>query len=205
MTIRFLNNSKRKSHPESKKTDEELIIIYQKTLDLNILAELFGLYVHLVYGIAIKYLKDEELSKDAVMDIYEILIEKLKKHNVTSFKSWLYTVVKNYCLMYIRSKEARRKISSQVDRNFLIEFMEFEEEMHPDNEQMNYLELLEEAIGSLNREQGECIKLFYFEDKSYKEISVLTGHTLIKVKSHIQNGKRNLKNYLTSSDGKYTL
>jgi RNA polymerase sigma-70 factor (ECF subfamily) len=35
--------------------------------------------------------------------------------------------------------------------------------------------------------------LFYLEQKCYKDIADLTGYDLNKVKSAIQNGKRNLK------------
>ena len=55
------------------------------------------------------------------------------------------------------------------------------------------------SVNQLNKEQGECVKLFYLEGKSYQEVAELTSYSIKKVKSYIQNGKRNLKNILTKA------
>ena len=49
------------------------------------------------------------------------------------------------------------------------------------------------AINELNAEQKECVSLFYLQKKSYAEIAAITGFSMMQVKSHIQNGKRNLR------------
>ena len=49
------------------------------------------------------------------------------------------------------------------------------------------------ALLELNPEQQLCVTLFYLEKKSYQEIADSSGFTMMQVKSHIQNGKRNLK------------
>lgn len=55
------------------------------------------------------------------------------------------------------------------------------------------LELMAMCLEELNSEQQQCVTLFYLEKKSYQEIAEKTGYSLMQVKSHIQNGKRNLK------------
>jgi len=45
----------------------------------------------------------------------------------------------------------------------------------------------------LGKEQKLCVILFYLEKRSYQEIATSTQFTQMQVKSHIQNGKRNLK------------
>ena len=56
---------------------------------------------------------------------------------------------------------------------------------------------LEEALQLLNEEQRLCLELFYLQQKSYQEVSELTGYDMKQVKSYIQNGKRNLKIHLS--------
>lgn len=155
---------------------------------------LYKRYSHLVLGLSIKYLKDKDEAKDAVMQIFEKLMSDLLKHDIQYFKSWLYTFSKNHCLMIIRSKQARlsKEIDIQINAS---SFMETETNQHlnlSEEKEREYI-ALEKAVDSLNEEQKICIDLFYLKEKSYQEISDVTGYTLNEVKSFIQNGKRNLK------------
>ena len=145
--------------------------------------------MHLVFGLCLKYLKDEEKSKDAVMQIFEQLITKLKIHEVSNFKSWLYTLARNYCLMEIRSSGKHEFVSMEDN------FMEKDAFVHLDIDDMreHKLSIMEQCMEKLPLEQKETINLFYLEQKCYKDVAELTGYDLNKVKSYIQNGKRNLK------------
>ena len=171
-------------------SDQELITRYRKNSDQKYLAELFGRYTHLIMGVCLKYLKDEEASKDGVMNVYESLSEKLISNEVNNFGGWLYVVTKNFCL-----GELRKRSKIDDDQNTLIEHMEFELYEHPINEHTleDQLTALEKCIEELNKDQKLCVNLFYLKKKSYKEVTNLTGLALNKVKSSIQNGKRNLK------------
>ena len=143
----------------------------------------------LVFGLCLKYFKDEEQSKDAVMQIFEELVKKLKIHKVSNFKSWLYTLARNHCLMNIRSSSKHEFV--QIEENF----MENDAFVHLDIDETreNKLHTMEKCIDKLPPEQKDTISLFYLEQKCYKEVSDITGYDLNKVKSYIQNGKRNLK------------
>ena len=145
--------------------------------------------MHLVFGLCLKYLKNEEKSKDAVMQIFEQLITKLKIHEVSNFKSWLYTLARNYCLMEIRSSGKHEFVSMEDN------FMEKDAFVHLDIDDMreHKLSIMEQCMEKLPSEQKETINLFYLEQKCYKDVAELTGYDLNKVKSYIQNGKRNLK------------
>jgi RNA polymerase sigma factor (sigma-70 family) len=162
---------------------------YRRTENLELLGKLYERYMPLVYGLCLKYLKDEEKSKDAVMQVFEQLIDKLKIHEVANFKSWLYTLVRNYCLMEIRSSSKNEFVS--IDDNF----MEKDAFVHldMDDTREHKLNVMEKCIEKLLPEQKDTITLFYLEQKCYKEIADSTGYDLNKVKSYIQNGKRNLK------------
>jgi RNA polymerase sigma-70 factor (ECF subfamily) len=173
-------------------SDEELLDRYQQKEDIQVAGILFDRYVHLVYGVCLKYLKDREESKDAVMQIFEKIIIELKNREIHHFKSWLYAVSKNYCLMELRRKRTTLEISNLTENND--EFiMESSLEMNPIEEHLNDNKL-KNCLEELSIEQKRCIELFYYKEKCYKEISEITKYDVKKVKSYIQNGKRNLKN-----------
>lgn len=176
-------------------SDSELISRYQKKGDKKYLGPLFERYSHLVFGVCMKYLKNEDESKDAVLNIFEKLMKDLQFKEVNSFKSWIYVVAKNHCLMHIRS-------SATFDKK-LDDYKAFESNEHSesfDNLETK-LEHLEQAIEELKEEQKECIKLFFLQNKCYNEVAEITGYSLLKVKSYIQNGKRNLKIKLVENYG----
>jgi RNA polymerase sigma factor (sigma-70 family) len=171
------------------KTDNDLIFLYKKTRDLSIIGELYSRYTSLVYGVCVKYLKDRDEAKDASMQLFEKLIDTLKSHEIENFKSWLYVSTRNHCLMQIRGKKGKFKEeidALDVENQFIL---------HPqeENELEENLDRLEECIKQLMDEQQKCVRLFYLNEKCYKEITVMTGFDLNQVKSFIQNGKRNLK------------
>ncbi len=170
-------------------SDADLVASYKHTHDLEILGKLYQKYMPLVYGLCLKYLKDEERSKDAVMQIFEQLIQKLKIHEVTNFKSWLYSLCRNYCLMELRH-ESRHEFIHLEDNNTGIT-LSFEQELNPGNEEE--MSLMESCLEKLSDEQRLSIDLFYLQQKCYKEVADETGFDISKVKSYIQNGKRNLK------------
>jgi RNA polymerase sigma factor (sigma-70 family) len=182
--VSFLTNTK-----YNHLTDAELLHAFQKESQNEALGALYQRYMDLLYGVCFKYLKDRELARDAVLNIYEELVKKLPKHQVDNFKSWVYMVAKNHCLMYLRSPKNKQT------KEFLPDTMQFEEEVHLNGElenEANFVKL-ERCLQSLAKEQGEAVKMFYYEQKCYKEIAEITGFDTSMVRSYIQNGRRNLK------------
>lgn len=170
-------------------SDAELVLQFKETGDLILVSELFTRYTPLVYGVCVKYLRDREEAKDAAMQVFEKLPSALKSHEVAHFKSWLYVTTRNACLMQIRSKKGKltEELSDKiVESDFLL---------HPEEEPEleNDLKKLESCIETLGNEQKQCVRLFFIDEKCYKDIVAVTGFDMNKVKSYIQNGKRNLK------------
>jgi len=171
-------------------TERELLQHYRATGDLEVLGRIYAPYMSLLYGVCYKYLNDADRSQDAVMQIFEELIAKLRKHEVDNFKSWLYTFSRNYCLMELR----KDKRVTQVDiEEHMAESESLLEQGDKPLWQESEFEKLETCMLTLNVEQERCVRLFYLEQKCYKDIVEETGYELNKVKSYIQNGKRNLK------------
>ena len=170
-------------------SDEALLDAFKESADQQMLAQLYLRYTDLVYGVCLKYLKDGEAAKDAVMNIYHELLIKLQSHEVENFKSWLYVVAKNHCLTQLRKEK------KMVTVEFTPAVMQSEDFTHLDNvlEKENELKKLEFCIENLPGEQKQSIRLFYLENKCYNEIVDTTGFEWNKVRSLIQNGRRNLK------------
>ncbi len=173
----------------SKLTDEELIKQYRKSKDLELLGQVYERYMTYVYGVCLKYLHNAETSKDAVMAIFESLIVKVQKHEIDNFKSWLYVVSKNHCLGQIRKHKKTLTVA------FDGEVMHYMENIHHDNtfDFVGEHHELKACMENLPEQQRATVNLFYMEGKSYNEISEKLGVTKNKVRSYIQNGRRNLK------------
>ena len=156
---------------------------------MTVLGELYQRYMELVYGVCLKYYKDPETAKDSVMQIFEELVSKLKKHDVDNFKGWLHQVAKNHCLMALRTPKNMKTVE------FKTELVQSEENVHLNGvlEKEENFNKMEYCLGTLAAEQREAIKLFYLEGKCYNEIVDQTGQEWNQVRSLIQNGRRNLK------------
>lgn len=181
-------------------TDEELIGFYRQSGDREIIGELFKRYSPLVLGVCYKYLVCRDDARDTAMGVFESLFASLKKYEVHNFKPWLVTVTKSHCAQALRAKKKEWATISH-EENLLVDVMENGRFSHLNNEDdpEEMFRKLHRAVGSLSPKQQQCILLFYFDDQSYQQVSELTGFTLNEVKSHIQNGKRNLRIELEQS------
>lgn len=178
-------------------TDQELIAAYKKSSDMNFLGAVYLRYMELVFGVCLKYFKDAEKAKDAVMDIYLELCSKLLHHEVDNFKPWLHVVARNHCLMQLRSPKNLKL------NEFNADFMQLQQTSHLENEAFEneaYFIQLEQCLEILPEDQRQSIRLFYLQKKCYNEIAVITGYQWNKVRSYIQNGKRNLKQCLEANN-----
>jgi RNA polymerase sigma factor (sigma-70 family) len=170
-------------------TDRELIALYKESGDMSLLGDLYQRYMELVYGVCLKYFKEPETAKDAVIHIFEELVAKLKKHDVENFKGWLHQVAKNHCLMQLRTPKNLKTVE------FRAEFVQNEENVHLNGvlEKEENFQKLEYCLSTLTSDQQEVIRLFYLQGKCYNEIVEITGRDWNYVRSCIQNGRRNLK------------
>lgn len=180
-----------KVHTEQYKnfSDQELLEHFYSDKNNDWLGILFPRYTLLLFGVCMKYLKNEEEAKDCVQQIFLKAITELHKYRVDYFKSWLYMVAKNHCLMKLRDKNKRpveinETVMGSPDEAADINLLEQKDKT---------ISLMETALDELNEEQKKCIKLFYLEKLSYQQVAERTGYNLMQVKSYIQNGKRNLK------------
>ena len=171
-------------------TDQELLEKFYAGHNNEWLGILLQRYTLLLLGVSMKYLKNEEEAKDSVQQIFLKVIQELQKYKVEYFKSWLYMVAKNHCLMRLRDKQG--KLTTEINERLTAK-PEEETNLQKLVQNEHTLDLMEIALKELNAEQQQCVTLFYLQKKSYQEISDATGYSMLQVKSYIQNGKRNLK------------
>lgn len=171
-------------------SDQELLEKFYADHDNSWLGILLQRYTLLLLGVSMKYLKNEEEAKDSVQQIFLKVIQELHKYKVAYFKSWLYMVAKNHCLMRLREKQGR--ITAEIDERITGTIND-----ETDHQSLilndKTLELMADSLNELNPEQQQCVTMFYLQKKSYQEVSENTGYSLLQVKSYIQNGKRNLR------------
>ena len=170
-------------------TDQELLARYYREGNAELLGVLLQRYTLLLFGVGMKYLKDEEEARDVVQQVFLKVLTELPKYRVEYFKSWLYMIAKNHCLMKLRDKGFSKL--EMDEKLFVVKDEDETKSWHYEKERL--LNSMTEAVEELADEQRTCITLFYLKKKSYQEISEFTGFSQMQVKSYIQNGKRNLK------------
>ncbi len=168
-------------------SDSELLEKFGSDNNSEWLGILLQRYTLLLLGTCMKYLKNEEEAKDSVQQIFLKAITELPKYKISYFKSWLYMVARNHCLMKLRNKNTFISVADEIP------LAAEEEDKTERNDKERTLTYIESSIEELNEEQKTCVILFYLQKKSYTEIAASTHYPLKQVKSYIQNGKRNLK------------
>ncbi len=171
-------------------SDQQLLENFYRDRNNEWLGILLQRYTLLLLGVCMKYLKNEEDARDSVQQIFLKSITELHKYKVDYFKSWIYMVAKNHCLMKLRDKQG--KIPVELTENHIATPAENADRYALLNDEKTF-ELMNISLDELNEEQKQCVTLFYLEKRSYQEISEVTGYNMMQVKSYIQNGKRNLK------------
>lgn len=171
-------------------SEQELLESFYSDRNNEWLGILLQRYTLLLFGVCMKYLKNEEEARDTVQQIFLKVITELQRYKVEYFKSWLYMVAKNHCLMKIRATQGKRETELKEE---ITGPAEDGDHISSIREKDVTLNLMNESLEELNKEQKDCVTLFYLEKRSYQEIADSTGLSMMQVKSHIQNGKRNLR------------
>ena len=170
-------------------TDQELLDRWYSDRNNEWLGVLLQRYTLLLLGVCMKYVKQDEEAKDCVQQIFVKIITELPKYKVEYFKSWIYTIARNHCLMKLRDQHGRPAVLSDT----MLAAWDEDPGKNRHLEKDQLLELMGQSLEELGKEQKLCVTLFYLEKKSYQEIADITQFNLLQVKSYIQNGKRNLK------------
>ena len=171
-----------------KLSDEDIVSLYKEKQWTNCIDELYQRYSHMVFGVCLKYVKQIENAEDLTLSLFASLTDKLLHHQVQHFKSWLYVSARNSRLMFLRAN----KISLELKVDDLL-YDDSDQQLDEKLEKDELIESLVMVFEELKQEQRICIQLFYLQKKSYEEVAKITNYSMKEVKSHLQNGRRNLK------------
>lgn len=169
-------------------TDLELVDAFCKQAEKRALGILYQRYGHLVLGLCLDYLKEREAARDATMDVFEKVTLKVCNQPIESFRAWLFYTSRNYCIDLLRKKIREREKAEQISGDAFVESGDKERPLSEIR-----LTQLPEALAALSTEQASCVRLFYLKGLSYAQVCEQTGYDLKKVKSYLQNGRRNLR------------
>jgi len=189
-----------KRRKQASATDADLLERFRQEGAEDALVSLFERYLELIYGLCLKYLSEEAKAQDAVMDIYLALRKKVPEHQIGHFKNWLFTFVRNHCLMELRRQK-------KEPATFSSELMQLPAVWHPieaNCDKEKQLRALEDCLEGLVPPQKACVHLFYYQGLSYKDIAEQRAEPVGKVRSYIQNGRRNLRNCMEQKENENT-
>ena len=180
--------------PENKATlpnETEQLARFQTTGAAADLLPIYQTHAAFIYALALRYLGTPERAEDAGAEIWGVLLEKLPKHEVSNFKSWLHTLVRNHCLMQLR-REKRDPLANTaaplMQSDALLHLGDEPTEQDADTRPLHH------CIKQLKEEQRRCIHLFYLQEgQTYQTIAEELNLSVGRVRSHLQNGRRNLK------------
>ncbi|MBN2103154.1 sigma-70 family RNA polymerase sigma factor [bacterium] len=162
--------------------------IFSETGDKDYLGKIYETFKKPIISHCWRMVRHAEDARDLASDTFIAAFKNIATFDRRRpFFPWLRQIATNLCIDYIR----RRKFVELKDPNNIVDSnindpFDFEEacELKP---------RIHQAISLLKRPQRRCFSLFYIQGKSYKEIVQITGYTYPKVRSAIQNGRRNFK------------
>lgn len=121
-------------------------------------------------------------AEDCWQNVFFKLFKALKQGEVPNMKAWLIRVTLNECRSVLRYRLRRNTVSLD---ELTVPFTDKHD-----------VELIELIFG-LPPKQRDVIYLYYYEEYSVKEISVMTKTKENTVKSHLKRGREALKDHLS--------
>lgn len=145
-------------------------------------------YQDMVFSVAMSIVKNESLAEEVAQDAFVKCYHKLDTfHQQSKFSSWLYRIVVNTAFMRLR------KIK--------IEVLDFQPDYNQeviDEHELTLLEeeersqLINEALCLLPANESLALRLFYLEEESIKEVSLITGWTDANTRVILHRGRKRM-------------
>jgi RNA polymerase sigma-70 factor (ECF subfamily) len=173
--------------------DEDRIIATQVVSGQK---ELFRLLVkrheRAVYGMGISFFRNTEDASDFTQEVFLKTFRNLSRFEGRSrFSTWLYKIAYNTA---INSVTRKKEYYSLTEDEIVCD---------SDTPERDFLKSIArdavlEAIKTLPERFKVCVDLFFFYDRSYNEIELITGYPVNTIKSHVFRAKKKLREKLKS-------
>lgn len=177
------------------KTDDLYYIEAVRNGNVAAFSFLLEKYQNMVYSLALKLLKNAEDAEEMAQDTFVKAYQKLDTYEGKSkFSTWLYSITYNACISELRKR--RIQFSSLEDQRFSDQD---EMKMHDyfsetkKEDQERYLNI---ALGKLPEDDQVLVTLYYYENQSMDEISMITGLTVSNIKVKIHRARKRMYSIL---------
>ncbi|MGN0144378.1 MAG: RNA polymerase sigma factor [Clostridium sp.] len=166
------------------KNDNELMDLV-KTGDIKAFEEIVLKYRESAIKFAIKIINDNFFAEDIVQESFALIyINRARYRNSYSFKTYLFTIVRNKCIDYLRKK--KECTSDQIETNS----KECVEDIILKKEESK---ILKESFNKLKHDYQVAIYLLEYEEMSYKEIGKIMKKSVPQVKILIYRARKKMK------------
>ena len=161
-----------------KRAFEQLVLLYEKK----------------IYGLALRYLGDEQDALDASQEVFIRVFRFIKGFkNESSFSTWIYKIAVNVC----RDMASHRMpLVSLSDDEGETEIADVRFSPETEFEKRELKRLLSEGIKALDEDHRQVIILRDMQNLSYEKIAEILGINVGTVKSRIARGRDKLRRYL---------
>ncbi|MEI7999608.1 MAG: RNA polymerase sigma factor [Candidatus Omnitrophota bacterium] len=179
--------------------DEELIQrFYQQ--DAEALNVIFKRHKDSLFNFAFRLIGNRADAEDAVSHSFMMVCEKRYASKPgASFKTWLFTIARNFCLSKLRTRNRFSSLWStrgDSEEEKSVDIVDPRALARDQLDQKDMQAIIQKAVNSLPKEQKEALLLREYHDFSYEEISQVLECSLDKVKVLIFRARNHLKDRL---------
>ena len=167
----------------SQLTDEELALEYMegnnRAFDILLNRTQTGIFSYIVFIV-----RNREVADDIFQDTFLKAIQKLqmRKYSPTGkFNAWMIRIAHNAIMDYYRRQKAKHLIDAEGD-DLLIAQMSDKQILETSREDLlanaQVMDDVRNMIDYLPEVQSETVKMRYYQNLSFKEISEITGASI---------------------------
>jgi RNA polymerase sigma-70 factor (ECF subfamily) len=170
------------------------------------LEQLYQRYRSILKSIVLQVVHDETEADDVLQDVLIQVWERAERYSPEKGKllNWLATMARRRAIDRVRQHSAYRRATDRYEiacnhpDKEIDETHTVERDAHRDD----LKDILQRHLGALPTAQRQAIQLAYFESKSQREISRITGAPLGTVKTRIELGMKKLAHAISGSRDK---
>ena len=153
-------------------------------------------YERAVYGMGLSFFRNAEDASDFAQEVFIKLFRNLVRFEGRSrFSTWLYKIAYNTAVNGVNRRKEYRSLAEDV--------YDIEANENETPERLFIRSAAREAVLNSLQDLPEryrvCIDLFFFYERSYQEIELITGFPVNTIKSHVYRAKKLLREKLEDS------
>ncbi|MBP1464535.1 sigma-70 family RNA polymerase sigma factor [Candidatus Chloroploca sp. M-50] len=182
---------------EQAQISDEVLIVKVATGDNQALEVLYHRYSRVVYGLAVRIVKNAEQAEDIVQETFWRVWRRAStfRHGSSQFLPWLFGIARNLCIDELRRRQARPATGGDDDQ-ILLSIPDLQPAVDDVTWDAERRRLIIHALGELPSDQRQVIEMAYFGGLSQREIADQLEHPLGTVKTRIRLALQKLKGAL---------